>query len=99
MLKSSIYEIGKSLGLEKEEIDSMILSKNEQKYSKDVDLYKAGNKYGTISPQSLYKAGTDYGTISPIELYKGGTYYGTISPNQLYKSGTRYGTISPKEVM
>ena len=83
MSMNSIYEVGKSLGLEKKDIDKVTSIKVEKSNILHADIYKAGTKYGTVSPQSLYKAGTDYGTISPKELYKGGTRYGTISPKDL----------------
>ncbi|OYT56734.1 hypothetical protein B6U70_03305 [Euryarchaeota archaeon ex4484_162] len=69
----SVYEIAKKLGLEKEDVDSII--------SRPAELYKAGTKYGTVSSAEIYKAGTEYGTVSSNDVYKAGTFYGTVSIN------------------
>jgi len=83
-MKNDIYKVGKSLGLNKKDIDNILSASPKQTGDKAdapaVDLYKSGGKYGTVSPQDIYKSGTDYGTVSPKEIYKSGTYYGTISP-------------------
>jgi len=84
--KNKIYELGKTLGLDKKDIDKVLSAKpktTETVKTPAVDMYKAGTKYGTISHLDLYKGGILYGTISPKELYKAGTRYGTISPNDL----------------
>jgi len=69
----SVYEIAKKLGLEKEDVDSII--------SRSADVYKAGTWYGTVSSKDVYKAGTFYGTVSSNDVYKAGTFYGTVSIN------------------
>jgi len=82
-MKSSIYKITKSLGLEKSDVDKVMSNSardnNAKHVAASVDLYKAGTEYGTVSPKDVYKAGTYYGTVSSRDLYKAGTYYGTIS--------------------
>jgi hypothetical protein len=79
-LNKEIYKIGGNLGLDKNDIDSIL---------------KTPHKISNNQPTSnIYKSGTDYGTISPNEIYKDGTRYGTISFNEIYKAGTEYGTVS-----
>jgi hypothetical protein len=65
-MKNEIYEIGKSLGLGKQDIDKVLLTNNVSGTSNNAatDVYKAGTRYGTVSSADLYKAGTRYGTIS-----------------------------------
>jgi len=61
----NIYETTKNLGLNKKEVDNIL--KNSYKTSgsnRSSDIYKAGTRYGTISPKDAYKAGTYYGSIS-----------------------------------
>ena len=98
-MEKNIYQIAKNLGLDKKDVDKVLSSKNANSDSPCVDTYKAGTKYGTVSPKECYKAGTRYGTVSPKEMYKAGTRYGTVSPKELYKAGTRYGTISPYDLI
>ena len=57
--KNKIYELGKTLGLDKKDIDNVLSPK---------EIYKAGTIYGTVSPKEIYKAGTIYGTVSPKDL-------------------------------
>ena len=83
MKSDKLYKMGKSLGLSKKDINQVISASSSNSDSPSANMYKAGNKYGTVSPQEIYKAGTEYGTISPKELYKAGTRYGTISPYDL----------------
>ena len=97
--KTDIYKIGECLGLDKKDINKVLSAKHKGSDSPCVDTYKAGTKYGTVSPKECYKAGTRYGTVSPKEMYKAGTRYGTVSPKELYKAGTRYGTISPYDLI
>ena len=97
-MKNDIYITAKTLGLNKKEVDKIITSSNKQeKADCPVEIYKAGNKYGTVGSSDLYKAGTDYGTIGVSDIYKAGTAYGTVSPKEIYKAGTIYGTISCKD--
>jgi len=53
MKKDEIYRIGKKIGLEEKEIDSVISKKLSEEESEvkngNVKIYKAGVKYGTIS--------------------------------------------------
>jgi len=97
-IKMDIYKIGKNLGLNREDIDNVVASREKSSESPCADTYKAGTDYATVSPKEIYKAGTSYGTVSPKELYKAGTSYATISPKDLYKAGTSYATISPKDL-
>jgi len=87
-MKSDVYKIGKTLGLNKKDIDNVLSAKQTQ----------TGDTAG-IPSSDLYKSGSDYGTVSPKEIYKGGNYYGTISPKELYKSGSRYGTIGSVDLI
>lgn len=90
---NNLYYIGKSLGLEKKDIDNLITSKFN--FSDEIfSSCKTGDKYSDISLQDLYKGGTDYGTISPNELQKDKSYYNLLEQKNLYKAGSRYGTIS-----
>jgi len=67
MLEKKIYRIGRSLGLDKNDIDTVI---------------KTPHKISSYTPTAdIYKNGTDYGTVSPIDVYKIGSKYGTISSN------------------
>jgi hypothetical protein len=82
--KDNIYELGKTLGLDKKDIDKVLSAKlrisTEGINTPAVDVYKAGTRYGILSSKELYKAGTHYGIVSSREFYKNGTYYGTVSP-------------------
>ena len=101
--KNKIYKLGKTLGLDKKDIDNVLSAKTKNTYETTntpaADMYKAGTRYGTTSRQEIYKAGTDYATISHKELYKAGNLYGTLSPKELYKAGNFYGTISPNDLL
>jgi len=53
-MKSEVYKIGKTLGLNKKDIDCLMSrdsSRHDSSGSSDlgVEIYKAGGKYGTIS--------------------------------------------------
>ncbi len=64
--KKDIYEIGKALGLNKNDIDEVLSASFQRNANADAsaDVYKAGTRYGTVSSADIYKAGTRYGTIS-----------------------------------
>lgn len=53
MLSDKIYEKGKNLGLNKEDIDIILSAKQNReipvKFFSPVEVYKGENKYGTIS--------------------------------------------------
>jgi len=70
--KNKIYKLGKTLGLDKKDIDSVLSAKTKNTYATTntpaADMYKAGNLYGTLSSKELYKAGNLYGTLSPNDL-------------------------------
>jgi len=67
-MKNEIYEIGKSLGLEKQDIDKILsigsTDASGMPNNAAVDVYKAGTRYGTVSSADLYKSGMLYGTVS-----------------------------------
>ena len=67
-MKNEIYEIGKSLGLEKQDIDKILSTRSTDASGMPnnaaVNVYKAGTRYGTVSSVDLYKAGAWYGSIS-----------------------------------
>jgi hypothetical protein len=50
-----------------------------------MNIYQQDNNIDDDNLGDIYKAGTKYGTISPCEvnIYKAGTHYGTISPNDI----------------
>ena len=72
-MNDEIYENCEILGLSESMVDEII---NSYQQGSNVDNNALGN---------IYKAGTKYGTISPCEvnIYKAGTHYGTISPSDI----------------
>jgi hypothetical protein len=51
-MQEKIYEMGALLGLKKKEINSFLFdtsSSKKEKYSSNVNIYKDGSYYGTIS--------------------------------------------------
>ena len=53
MLPNKIYEKGKDIGLNKEDIDIILSAKQNieisAKFHSPIEIYKGDNKYGTIS--------------------------------------------------
>lgn len=65
MVKKDIYEIGRNLGLDKNDINFIINSPHIVSiYTPTADVYKNGTDYGTVSLKDVYKVGALYGTIS-----------------------------------
>jgi hypothetical protein len=102
-MKSEIYKIGRSLGLDKKDIDKVLSSNSRQMGNTAgalvADVYKSGTDYGAVSPKDLYKSGDLYGTVAPKDLYKGGNMYGVVAPKDLYKGGNMYGTVAPEDLL
>ena len=67
-MNKDIFSIAKELGLEKKDINSIMSIKESNSETTSVDTYKAGSKYGTVTPKEIYKAGNLYGVISPEDL-------------------------------
>jgi hypothetical protein len=75
--KQNIYNLGKSLGLSRCEINNVLKNKPTIRNIEDCEI--------TVMFSDDYKSGTTYRTISTRELYKAGTHYGTISIQDLIK--------------
>jgi len=71
MITEKVYEMCKDLGIEKQEVDNIVVMQNTEsniEFPLSSGIYKAGGRYGTIASGELYKAGSRYGTVSPKEL-------------------------------
>jgi hypothetical protein len=55
MKSDDIYGICKNLGLSKVDVDNVLSTKENKFDSPSADIYKVGNKYGTVSRADLYK--------------------------------------------
>ena len=64
MKSDDIYGICKNLGLSKVDVGNVLSTKENKFDSPSADIYKVGNKYGTVSRADLYKDGSFYGSIS-----------------------------------
>jgi hypothetical protein len=82
-MQNKIYKIGRTLGLNKKDINSVLSSKSASAGYSTKEIYKSGTIYGTVNSKEIYKSGTIYGTVTPKEVYKSGNHYGTISPKDL----------------
>jgi len=76
--KNKLYNLGKKIGLRKEEIDEIIQTVPDTQLTDStmpslqgsMEAYPASGKYGTISIRDL-----------PRDTYSPASYYGTVSVN------------------